>query len=155
MEDTISIKKSFCELNYIINNMSQSMKNKIPDNVKELIKSHMDQGYIFDVDMAKKWTEQNYLPETKAFVSLLISEYIGDSELKRKWKEFDQEYANIENKGKNLLNKSNTNIDIFANQRTDQVSNNEEENNNQLVVVKKANIFSKIWKKIMCFFHKS
>ena len=107
IEDT-KVKKSLTELNYIINNMRISFQEKIPMELRNAIKENMDDDYILDIDIEKKYTEQNFMPETKALLSLLISEYIGNEDCRRKWNEFDKEYLKILQKSMDF--KRNTSI---------------------------------------------
>ncbi len=95
MKIDTKVKRSLTELNYIINNMSKSLQEKIPNDLRESIKNNMDDEYILDIDISKKYTEQNFMPETRALLSIIISEYIGNDECKKNWKEFDKKYLEI------------------------------------------------------------
>lgn len=153
MDDTIKIstvKRSFTELNYIINNMSKSLQDKIPEDLKQYIIEQMDTEYMFNVDVAKKYTEQNYMPETKIFLSVLLSEYIGNEIIKSKWNIFDKEYLSL--KYQKEADNNVTDVNIFNNEVKDIDKSREE--NNKLAVIKKDSIFKKICKKIMQFFKK-
>ena len=69
-------KKSLTELNYIINNMSEELYKKIPKEMIQYIKENMDNEYILNIDITKKVSEQEFLPQTKAWLSLIKVEKI-------------------------------------------------------------------------------
>jgi len=150
--DDATIKKSFTELNYIINNMGESLKARIPKDVVEMISTQMDTNYIPDIDLSKRYTEQNYMTETKAFLSVLLSDYICDESIKKKWREFDKTFEDMM-KDKQLPNNVYYNVDVFGNRsQTSESTSSDTEVQNQLVEVKKSTWITKFITKIKnCF----
>lgn len=157
IEDT-KVKKSLTELNYIINNMRKSFQEKIPIQLREVIKENMDDEYILDIDIAKKYTEQNFMPETKALLSLLISEYIGNQDCRKRWDEFDREYLKFLQKSSEL--KSSASIEdnnqsklIFKkNLKKDEKIYNEINLAENKLVKFKEPFFKALFRKIKSFF---
>ena len=115
--DEVKRRRSFTELNYIINNMSESLRAKIPSDIITMIHTDMDTNYNLDIDITKSYTEQNYMDETKAFLSILLSDYLSSDDLKQKWKEFDKEYEEIK-KRESVAHDNN--ISVFDNKEADE-----------------------------------
>ena len=82
--------KAFVELNEIINNMDENLKNKIPAKLKEDIKRAGDKNYKFSFDKTLKLSEQILLPETKSLLSIIYSDYLCSKDEKKKWEEYDK-----------------------------------------------------------------
>ena len=146
--DEARFKKGYTELNYIINNMEQSLREKIPDEFIKIVKSKMDLNYKPNIDISESYINQKYMPETKALLSILFSDYIGDEKMKEKWREFDMTYKNVNRQIRNSENQDNNSIDVFNKVRKEQ--NNV--NSNSMIVVKKESFFHSILKKIKAFF---
>ncbi len=83
-------KKSLTELSKIISCMEEPLQAKIPNEFYEFIEQNKDTSYDFKYSKGAE-----ILPETKAYLSVLLSEYIGSEETKKKWKEFDYKYNSI------------------------------------------------------------
>ncbi|MBQ3409185.1 MAG: hypothetical protein IJH12_08300 [Clostridia bacterium] len=155
--ESTTIKRSFTELNYIINNMSESIRNKIPEDLIKMIARQKDDEYILNIDITKKYSEQNYMPETKAFISVLLSDYICDDSIKDKWKGLDKKYEDVTPKEINVSCNTNNSINIFENRNSlkniETIRSND--SNKQLIEVKEGNFFRKFIRKLKCFFGKS
>lgn len=89
--------KVFTELNYIISNMSESMQNKIPKDLRQSIEKKIDNEYKFSIDTSKTISQQRYSKVTRAIFSLIYSEYIASEDEKKKWGIFDRKYAELLN----------------------------------------------------------
>lgn len=146
--DEARFKKSYTELNYIINNMEQSLREKIPDEFIKIVKSKMDLNYKPNIDISESYINQKYMPETKALLSILLSDYIGDEKMKEKWREFDMTYKNVNRQTRNFENRDNNSIDVFSSIRKEQ----NKVDRNPIVVTKKESFFHSILKKIKAFF---
>lgn len=146
--DEARFKKSYTELNYIINNMEQSLREKIPDEFIKIVKSKMDLNYKPNFDISESYINQKYMPETKALLSILLSDYIGDEKMKEKWREFDMTYKNVNRQTRNFENRDNNSIDVFSSIRKEQ----NKVDSNPIVVTKKESFFHSILKKIKAFF---
>ena len=145
MELDTKVKKSLVELNYIIENMSESIKNKIPDELRKSIKENMDKDYVMDIDFSKKYTEQAFMDETKVMLSILVSDYIADGETKEKWKEFDDKFVEV------IQSKVKTDVFNKQNESNQDVISNVSDNNKQLTEYKPSFI-SRFFKRILSFF---
>lgn len=87
--------KVFTELDYIIRNMSESMQNKIPKDLRQLIEKRIDNEYKVSIDTSKTISQQRYSKVTRAIFSLIYSEYIANEDEKKKWGVFDKKYAEL------------------------------------------------------------
>lgn len=135
-------KKSLTELNYIINNMSEGLYKKIPKEMIQYIKENMDNEYILNIDITKKVSEQEFLPQTKAWLSLIMSEYLVDDFNKEKWRKFDGKYEEC------LNEKNKFDSDIFFSK-----NKHEQENETKVQMVEyKTSIIRKILKKFLKIF---
>lgn len=73
------------ELNYIIENMTEELRNKIPIEIREEIKKRMsDEPYM----LIKDYEECSFSEETKIYLSVLYSEFICSNS--KKWNDFDE-----------------------------------------------------------------
>lgn len=73
------------ELNYIIENMTEELKNKIPFEIRQEIKNRMSkEAYM----VIKNYDENSISEETKIYLSVLYSEFICSNP--KKWKDFDE-----------------------------------------------------------------
>ena len=115
-------EKSFTEVYYIINQMDDSLKKKIPKQVIETIFDKMDKGYI---PLGNELSE-----EGKALLSVIYSEYLCTDQEKKRWDELDSMY--YESKVKD-----NIPIDIFNNNTTEKSA----DKSNDIIPVQKNNRF--------------
>jgi len=81
-------RKAYAESYYIINEMSDELKSKIPSHIIKNIQNKMDKNYKMNAD--------NLLPDTEKILSVLYTDYIAS----------DEERKIIKNKEKLVL-KSN------------------------------------------------
>ena len=82
--------KAYSQVSYIINEMSENLKSKIPVDVIELIEKNKDSSYI----LTGKVSDMQLLKDTEKILSCLYTDYIATEEEKKV----------IENKEK-ILNK--------------------------------------------------
>lgn len=131
--------KAFVELNEIINNMDEILKNKIPSKMKEAIKKAGDKNYNFAYDKTHKLSEQTLLPETKSLLSIIYSDYLCSEEEKKKWEKYD----NFEKQKKEeLKSKKYDTSNLFENIKRSKVEDNKKEL--QIVDNKKLSIWNKL-----------
>ncbi len=129
--------KSLAEVYYIISNLEEKYKNKIPDAVTDNIIKYMDKNY--------EYIEKNeILPETKALIAVLIEKYFDNIEFNKKLKEYNQYYFIKTNEEKEK--KYNTDA-IFS-------SKNNIENENSLIEIQNNKWYEKIIIKIKNLFNK-
>lgn len=82
----MSFEECLYEINYIIDNMESSLKNKIPTYIRREIKNKMSKEPYM---LIKNYDEDDFSEETKAYLSVLYTEYICSEKDKEKWDEFD------------------------------------------------------------------
>ena len=120
--------KSLAEVYYIISNLEEEYKNKIPDAVTDNIIKYMDKNY--------EYIEENeILPETKALLAVLIEKYFDNIEFNKKLKEYNQYYFIKTNEEKEK--KYNTDA-IFP-------SKNNIEKENSLIEIQNNKWYEQIW----------
>lgn len=73
--------KSLAEVYYIISNLEEKYKNKIPVNITDNIKKYMDKNYEYI-------SEKEILPETKALLAVIIEKYFDNINFNEKLKEY-------------------------------------------------------------------
>lgn len=136
---------AFVELKEIIKYMNKNIINKIPSNLIIAIQKFESQDYTFKYDENLPLYEQKILPETKALLSILYSDYLCDEVEKKKWIEYDkfeqkklEEIKSIKYSPKDLFQKSEENVE----------NNFEKE---ESLIEYHESIFKKIWKKISSF----
>ena len=81
--------KAYTEVNYIINEMSEEMKSKIPKNIIENIQTKMDKNYDFYIE-DDDFENVELLEDTEKILSVLYTDYFAS----------DEEKAIIKNKEK-------------------------------------------------------
>lgn len=70
-------KRAYSEVNYIINNMPEEMKAKIPDDVIINIQNKMDKDYVVKI---KDIEYDELLPDTEKILAVLYADYIAPEE---------------------------------------------------------------------------
>lgn len=73
--------KAYAEVYYIINQMSEKMKSKIPENIIKNIKERMDKNYIFNSEN-KDLENIELLEDTEKILSVLYTDYFSTEEEK-------------------------------------------------------------------------
>lgn len=73
--------KAYTEVNYLINEMSEEMKNKIPINILENIKNRMDKNYNFTIEN-QDFENAKLLDDTEKILSVLYTDYFATEEEK-------------------------------------------------------------------------
>lgn len=72
----VDYNKRLVEVDVILNHLSESDYNKIPEDVLQLIKDNMDKEYTWVFDESKPLKEQNVSRDTIAFLSYINMEYL-------------------------------------------------------------------------------
>ena len=96
--------KAITEVYYIISNLEEKYKNKIPTNIINNMVKYMSKDYEYMPD-------KDLLPESKALLAVLIEKYFGDEEFNKKLKEYNQYYESKSNEIKETKYNSN---ELFA-----------------------------------------
>lgn len=74
--------KAYTEVNFIINEMDSELSNKIPRDIKEMIRKKMDKNYEFCIEN-HEWEEKELLEDTEKILSVLYTDYIANDEEKK------------------------------------------------------------------------
>ena len=104
--------KAYTEVNYLINEMSEEMRNKIPINILKNIQNRMDKNYNFSIEN-EDFENVKLLDDTEKILSVLYTDYFATEEEKEV----------IQNKERILENKKreeNNNLElneIFPNKK--------------------------------------
>lgn len=96
--------KAYTEVNFIINEMDSELSNKIPKNIKEMIREKMDKNYEFYIE-DNEWEEKDLLEDTEKILSVLYTDYIAN----------DEEKKLILNKEKIIKQKRNKDLKVTKN----------------------------------------
>lgn len=128
--------KAYTEVYYIINQMSDEMRSKIPDNIIKNIKARMDTKYMFSVPN-NDFENVELLEDTEKILSVLYTDYFASEEERKvilnKEKLIYDEKKNNEYK----ITKIN---DIFKNNKeneTKKIQNDINEKGNKNISIKK------------------
>ena len=130
--------KSLAELYYIISNLEEEYKNKIPVNITDNIIKYMDKNYEYI-------NEKEILPETKALLAVIIEKYFDDVDFNKKLKEYTKYYFIKTNEVKEQKYNANN---IF-------ISNNSVEKEHSLIEIPNNKWYEKIWYFFRNIFKKS
>ncbi len=137
-------KKALTELGEIISHMEESLREKIPEEVYDVIKENKDKDYEF-----KYYKGVTLMPETKALLSVILSEYICSENNKAKWKEYDRNAKLAIEANKTKYNSE----EMFGKNRArSEVTELEE---NQSLMIHKENMLTRIVNKIKNIFKKN
>jgi len=120
--------KSLAEVYYIISNLEEKYKNKIPVNITDNIKKYMDKNYEYI-------SEKEILPETKALLDVIIEKYFDNINFNEKLKEYTKYYFIKTNEVKEKKYNSDN---IF-------VSGNSIEKEHSLIEIPNNKWYEKIW----------
>lgn len=96
-------KRAYSEVNYIINNMPEEMKSKIPDYVIINIQNKMDKDYVVKI---KDIEYDELLPDTEKILAVLYADYIAPEEEIRFIKDTEKRIKDkkIQEINKNVIN---------------------------------------------------
>ena len=96
-------KRAYSEVNYIINEMPEEMKIKIPTEVIKNIQNNMDKDYIVEI---KDIEYDELLPDTEKFLAVLYADYIAPEEERKLIKATEKRIKDkkIQEINKNIIN---------------------------------------------------
>lgn len=139
-------KKAYTEVFYIINEMSEELRSKIPSEIIKNIENKMDRNYKFNIEDDIENAE--LLEDTEKILSVLYTDYFAT----------DEEREVIKNKEKMLKEKHKIDLpevkinEIFPKNKEIKI---EEEKTNLLTEIPKEkwytrliNVFRKFWKNL-------
>lgn len=87
MEITEEQMMAYTEVIEILKHMSKEDSNKIPADVIQYYKNHMDISYKFEVDETKTFKEQKLSEKAKIVLAILYRDYWATAEQKEKIKQ--------------------------------------------------------------------
>ena len=85
------INKRLVEVDEVLGYLNTKELEKIPKEIRQIIKSNKDKNYIWKYDKSKKLKEQNLSRDTFAFLSYLNLEYLLNEEQKKIVKQMHME----------------------------------------------------------------
>lgn len=132
---------AYKEVYVILNNMDEKAVEVIPQEFINIVKSHMNNDYKFELDDNIDLEKQNLLKETKAILAYIFLNYWGTEEQNAKIKEkFRQDIIKHEqSKGKYNLN------ELFRKNKNNSTFSNSAQNQEvYLLEYKKENIYKKL-----------
>lgn len=137
-------KNSFKEVYEILQNTEDELVKKIPFKFINFLESNMNKEFQTNINNTVELDKQLILPETENILSLIYRNYWATEEEKANFNNKDKnEYIGQEFKGNNIY-------EIFE-QRKNRNSVNID---NNLMILKKESFISKIFNRILNFFHK-
>lgn len=113
MIELSKFSKACKEVLEILNNVEEKDLKKIPKDFLDDIKENADKSYIPNIDINKKFEEQELLPETIDLLAYIYRKYWCDEKDKYEFDRVIQENKNKKQKvfSSNNKNKYNTNTD--------------------------------------------
>jgi len=108
MIELSKFSKACKEVLEILNNVEEKDLEKIPKDFIDDIKKNADKNYIPNIDINKKFEEQELLPETIDLLAYIYRKYWCDEEEKY---EFDRVIQENENKKEKVFSSNNKNKD--------------------------------------------
>ena len=148
----IDYNKRLVEVDEILNHLSEENLQKIPDDVKQLIKENKDKDYVWKYDETKELKDQNLSRDTIVFLSYINMEYL----LNEKQKEYMQKLHEL-NERKLEEEKANqySADDLFKKSNLKEEKKQYEEQTKQYaLVVYKESFFKKMINRIKSLFTK-
>ena len=139
--------EAFTELDEILNNIDVKLLEKIPHQLRELIKETKSDTYKFEYNKNVGIDKQEIKPQTKAIISLLYRNYwCTPEEKERLMQEEREELLRIEKEKSEKYNVDN----IFKTKEPEPVK----EETHQILVIEKESFWTKIINKIKKWFVK-
>ncbi len=145
-EKVENYKRAYVELLEILKNISDEQKEKLPSNLIEKLEEQKDEEYSFEYDFSKTLSEQEIMPETKALVVQIYSNYLASDDEKEFWSQYKALCEEkIENEKRNKYSPEN----LFI---KNNISNTTKDSVLLPTVIKKENIFVRFFKFIRSVF---
>lgn len=160
---TNELRRTFCDIDIILNALPEEDRNKVPMKLRKFIMENKLEGYESEIRIDVPIEQQEIHPDTQAFIGMLYLNYwCKDEEEKEELKRIFTENENKlqkELKQKYEVFKENDN-----NQVTDSVSDETEteevmtknvaQTEESQMIVYKESIIRKILNKVMSFFRR-
>ena len=151
-------KKTLVQVDEVLNYLPEEDLEKIPDEIKNIIKNEKDKDYSWKYDTSKKLKDQNINRDTIIFLSYLNMEYLLNDEQRELMNQIHE--MNEKNVEKEKLEKYDSD-NIFKNniEKENIIQNSsqneqEESNPNEALIESKESFFVKIINRIKSIFKK-
>lgn len=148
----VDYAKRLVEVDEVLKYLSEENINKIPEDIRNLIKENKDKQYTWKFDETKDLKDQNLNRDTIIILSYLNMEYLLNTEQKELMEKFHEfnEKKHEEDKSK----KYNSN-DIFNNNNHDEeIKNTQSIQEQSMIEYKEQTWYQKIFSKILKIFKK-
>lgn len=142
----VDYNKRLVEVDEVLNHLSKENLDKIPEEIKNLIKENKDKDYVWHYDETKSLKDQNLNRDTIAFLSYLNMEYLLNDE-QRRLMERIHEYN--EQKSEQEKQRKYSNQELFKEKKI--IENNE----SKTLTIFKETFIARIIKRIKCLFKKN
>lgn len=145
----VDYEKRLVEVDEVLNYLSEENLNKIPEDIRNLIKENKDKNYTWKFDETKELKDQKLSKDTIIILSYLNMEYLLNEEQKKLMEqiyELNEKKQIEERKEKYKLD------EIFKNKETTNQQINEIKDIQEQSIIKyNENVFKRIIKKIKEF----
>jgi len=149
----VDYAKRLVEVDEVLSYLSEENLNKIPEDVRNLIKENKDKDYTWKFDETKELKDQDLSRDTIIILSYLNMEYLLNEEQKKLMEqihEFNERKQEKEKQEKynedNIFNNKKENFEI------QQQKQEQEQVENKSLVEYKDSVFKRIINKIKSFF---
>ncbi len=143
--------KAYTETFYIINLMSEEMRNKIPKKILNNIKSRMDNEYEFFID-EDGIESAELLEDTEKILSVLYTDYLATEEEREIILNKEKIISN--SKISNQINNDIEIKEIFLERNKKKITNENSKNTNELLIMGKEKWYTKLFNFIKKIFDK-
>ena len=146
----VDYNKRLVEVDEVLNYLSKEDLQKIPEDIRQVIKENKDKEYVWEYDGTKELKDQGLSRDTIIILSYLNMEYL----LNEEQKELMQQIHELnERKAEEEKAKQYSTDDIFKKSNSEQEKKEDIEQIEQnSLVVYKENFFIKMINKIKSFF---
>lgn len=145
-------KQALAEVNIILENTQEEIKNKLPNRFKKFIKENMDNNHYIKIDKNKSLVEQNISKETKEILALIYRDYLCTKEERTIL--ISQEQQEKMRKEKDEQEKYNIDFNKISEKRKQKniIEKLKEEKQTSLIEISQEKWYKKIINKILGFF---
>ncbi len=154
-----TVRKAYAEVYDIIYHMEMDLFEKIPESFFVMLEENMDRDYIVNIDYDLGINNQELLPETRAALAMIYSNFICDEKEKQELDNYysqknkeEQEKRSVENSTGHYNSLEERLRDLRQTNQVQQVSKSDIEENENVVsqekslanVEKKPGLFQRI-----------
>ena len=142
----VDYNKRLAEVDEILNYLSEEDLQKIPEEIRQIIKENKDKQYFWEYDETKELKDQGLNHDTIVILSYLNMEYLLNEEQKKLMQEI---YKLNERKTEDQKLKKYSSDDLFKKSKLeDEKKEKEEQIQENFLVAYKESFFTKIVNKI-------